>query len=160
GLACLYYFFAVSTPYYAFGNPANAPQDYHGAMVVQDHLGLFFRLLMVITAILGTLFAASYIEERGMPLGEFYVVLALGRLGGMFVAASSDLIMIFLGIELISIATYIMAGFARTDRRSNEAALKYFLLGVLATAILVYGLAWLYGMTGSTNLVQINARVA
>jgi NADH-quinone oxidoreductase subunit N len=68
--------------------------------------------------------------------------------------------MIFLGIELLSIATYIMTGFARTNKLSNEAALKYFLLGVMATAILVYGMAWLYGMTGTTNLVQIAARVS
>jgi NADH-quinone oxidoreductase subunit N len=108
---------------------------------------------------LGTLFAADYIEERGMPLGEFYAVLALLTLGAMLVGASVDLIMIFLGIELMSISTYILTGFARNDKLSNEGALKYFLLGTFATAILVYGMAWLYGMTGTTNLVQIATRV-
>jgi NADH-quinone oxidoreductase subunit N len=158
-LACLYYLYTISGPSYAFGTPQpNAP--YIGAMVVQDGMGLFFRMLAVLTGLLGTLFSANYIEERGMPLGEFYSVLALATLGGMLVGASADLVMIFLGIELLSISTYIMTGFARNNRLSNEAALKYFLLGVMATAILVYGMAWLYGMTGTTNLVQIAARVS
>jgi NADH-quinone oxidoreductase subunit N len=73
-LACLYYLYTISGPSYAFGTPQpNAP--YTGAMVVQDGMGLFFRMLAVLTGLLGTLFAANYIEERGMPLGEFYAVL-------------------------------------------------------------------------------------
>ncbi len=158
-IACVYYMFTISGTSYAFGTPQpGAP--YAGAMVIQDGMGLFFRMLAVLTGLLGTLFSANYIEERGMPLGEYYTVLALATLGGMLVGASGDLIMIFLGIELLSISTYIMTGFARNDKRSNEASLKYFLLGVMATAILVYGMAWLYGMTGSTNLVQISVRVS
>ena len=157
---CLVYFFALNTGQrvYAFGTPA-ADASFLGSMLVQDHLAYFFRILAILTAMLGTLFAADYIEERGMPLGEFYSVLALLTLGAMLVGASVDLIMIFLGIELMSISTYILAGFARNDKLSNEGALKYFLLGTFATAILVYGMAWLYGMTGSTNLVQIATRV-
>src|SRR5205823_4298436 len=100
-----------------------------------------------------------YIEEKGMPLGDFYGVLALGTLGMMVVSVSQDLTGIFVGIELSSIATYIMTGFARQNKLSNEAALKYFLLGTFATAILVYGMAWLYGMTGSTNIPLIATQV-
>src|SRR5215207_3815503 len=159
-VVCLVYFYALSTGQriYAFGTPA-ADAPYLGSMMVQDHLGYFFRILAILTAMLGTLFSADYIEERGMPLGEFYSVLALLTLGAMLVGASVDLIMIFLGIELMSISTYILAGFARNDKLSNEGALKYFLLGTFATAILVYGMAWLYGMTGTTNLVQIAIRM-
>jgi NADH-quinone oxidoreductase subunit N len=161
---CLVYFFALGDGQriYAFGTglPPNPGPEFTGAMLVQDHLAYFFRILAILTAMLGTLFAADYIEERGMPLGEFYAVLALLTLGAMLVGASVDLIMIFLGIELMSISTYILTGFARKDKLSNEGALKYFLLGTFATAILVYGMAWLYGMTGSTNLVQIANRVA
>jgi len=158
-IACVYYMLTINGTSYAFGTPQpGAP--YAGAMVIQDSMGLFFRMLAILTGLLGTLFSANYIEERGMPLGEYYTVLALATLGGMLVGASGDLIMIFLGIELLSISTYIMTGFARNDKRSNEASLKYFLLGVMATAILVYGMAWLYGMTGTTNLAQISVRVS
>src|SRR3954467_3686128 len=158
-VVCLVYFFAIgNTPTYAFGTPTGAA-PYAGAMLVSDHLAYFFRILAIMTALLGTLFAATYVEERGMPQGEFHAVLALLTLGAMLVGASVDLIMIFLGIELMSISTYILVGFARNDKLSNEGSLKYFLLGTFATAILVYGMAWLFGMTGTTNLPQIAHRL-
>jgi NADH-quinone oxidoreductase subunit N len=128
-------------------------------MIVLDKLGLWFRVLALLAAIIGVVFAANYIEEKGMPLGDFYAVLALSTLGMMVVGASQDLTGIFVGIELSSIGTYIMTGFARGNRLSNEAALKYFLLGTFATSILVYGMAWLYGMTGSTNIPLIARQV-
>ena len=72
---------------------------------------------------------------------------------------ANELIMIFIGLEISSIATYILAGYLRDDKRNNEAALKYFLLGSFATAFLLYGIAWIYGVTGTTNLAEIRARL-
>ena len=75
--------------------------------------------------------------------------------GQCIMATANELIMMFIGLEISSIATYIMAGYLRDDKRNNESALKYFLLGSFATAFLLYGVAWIYGITGSTNLVEI-----
>ncbi len=128
-------------------------------MVVQDDVGTFFKMLFIIAAILAVLYSATYIEEFGMPLGEFYALLAMSVVGMMVVASSVDLISIFVGIELSSLCTYILTGWARGDSRSNEASVKYFLLGIFATAILVYGMTWLFGLTGATNLTQISANI-
>ncbi len=147
-VVCVVFFFAQG-----------APSDSFSGMVVLDRLGLWFRILALLSALIGVVFAANYIEEKGMPLGDFYSILAMATLGMMIVGAAHDLTLIFVGIELSSISTYIMTGFARNNKLSNEAALKYFLLGTFATAILVYGMAWLYGMTGTTNIPLIAQQV-
>ncbi len=131
-----------------------------GGMIVMDNLGLFFKIISLATAVIAVLLSTLYIQERGMALGEYYAVLALATLGMMVTSAATDLTTIFVGIELMSISVYILTGFARTDKLSNEAALKYFLLGLFSTSILVYGMAWLYGMTGHTNLRSIGQVVA
>ena len=131
-----------------------------GGMIVIDNLGLFFKIISLGTAIIAVLLSTLVIKERGMALGEYYTILALATLGMMVTSASTDLTTLFVGIELMSISVYILTGFARTDKLSNEAALKYFLLGLFSTAILVYGMAWLYGMTGYTNLRLIGQTVA
>lgn len=130
-----------------------------GRMMVVDNMGLFFRMLALGTAIVAVLLSTQFIRERGMALGEYYAILALGTVGMMITGASTDLTTIFVGIELMSIAVYILTGFNRADKLSNEAAVKYFLLGIFSTAILVYGMAWLYGMTGFTNLRDIGGVV-
>ncbi|HET7093784.1 MAG TPA: NADH-quinone oxidoreductase subunit N, partial [Thermomicrobiales bacterium] len=103
--------------------------------------------------------AASYIDrlEGRMPIGEFYVLLAFSILGALLVAGAGDLVMIFVGIELSSLSTYVLTAFAKRRMTSVEGAMKYFLLGIFATAILLYGMAWIYGATGSTRLDQIAA---
>lgn len=126
-----------------------------GRMVVIDNLGLFFRMLALGTSIVAVLLSTQFIRDRGMALGEYYAVLALCTCGMMVTAGAIDLTAIFVGIELMSIAVYILTGFNRADKLSNEAAVKYFLLGIFSTAILVYGMAWLYGNTGFTNLRDI-----
>jgi NADH-quinone oxidoreductase subunit N len=126
-----------------------------GNMVITDNMGLFFRMLVLGTAIVGTLLSTQFIRDRQMALGEYYAVMALCTVGMMVTAMAVDLTTIFVGIELSSIAVYILTGFNRADKLSNEAAVKYFLLGIFSTAILVYGMAWLYGSTGNTNLRAI-----
>ena len=129
---------------------------YANAMVL-DNFTVFFNTLFLATALLVTLMAPAYLRERALPFGEFYSLLSFAVLGMMFTAASTDLITLFVSIELMVISVYILAGLARREKRSNEACLKYFLLGAFASAILVYGMSWLYGITGQTNLVKIAA---
>ena len=125
-------------------------------MFVRDNFSSFFEILFMITGILIVLITPNYSIKRHIPLGETYAIQAFSVLGMMIVASSGDLMAIFVGIELTSICSYMLTAFARNDRGSAEGALKYFLLGIFATAILVYGMAWAFGMTGTTNLAEIN----
>jgi NADH-quinone oxidoreductase subunit N len=153
----LYYNDWLGSPFLGGNEVFN--QTTFAGMITVDNLGLFFKLLSLATAIITVLFSTKFAEERGMALGEYYAVLALCTLGMMLTSAAVDLTALFVGIELMSISVYILTGFARNDRLSNEAAIKYFLLGIFSTAILVYGMAWLYGSTGHTNLRSIGGVV-
>lgn len=119
-----------------------------------DGLTVFLSLIILSAAILTVLVSASYVDrlEGRMPLGEFYTLLAFSVLGALLTASAGDLVMLFVGIELSSLATYILTAFAKRRATSLEGALKYFLLGIFASAILLYGMAWVYGSAGSTNL--------
>ncbi len=124
-----------------------------------DDLSVFFKVATVIIGILAALFAPGYLVQRRLPLGEFNVIL-LFSLTGMFVLASaSDLITLFIGLELMVMPAYLLAGFHKTDRYSNEGGLKYFLLGSFASAILLFGISWTYGLTGSTRISEIGGLV-
>ena len=120
-----------------------------------DAFSTFFTFLVLAIAAVGTLFAWDYLKRTNLNQGEYYALLLLSTLGMIFMAAANDLIMIFLGLELMSIALYILAGFRKNRFESNEAALKYFLLGAFASGFLLYGIALVYGATGSTNLSDI-----
>ncbi len=128
----------------------------------QDGLTTFLSVVILSAAILTVMISASYVDqlEGRMPLGEFYVLLAFAMLGALVTSAAGDLIMIFVGIELAALATYVLTAFAKRRESSIEGALKYFLLGIFASAILVYGMAWIYGLTGSTNLDAMSAHIA
>ena len=124
-----------------------------------DDLSVFFKVATVVIGILAALFAPSYLAQRNLPLGEFNVIL-LFSLTGMFVlASSSDLITLFIGLELMVMPAYLLAGFHKTDRYSNEGGLKYFLLGSFASAILLFGISWTYGLTHSTRIADIGGLV-
>jgi NADH:ubiquinone oxidoreductase subunit 2 (subunit N) len=120
-----------------------------------DAFSTFFTFLFLTIAAVGVLFSWDYLKRTNLNQGEFYALILLSTLGMIFMAAGNDLIMIFLGLELMSIALYILAGFRKNRFESNEAALKYFLLGAFASGFLLYGIALVYGATGSTNLAQI-----
>jgi NADH-quinone oxidoreductase subunit N len=124
-------------------------------MIVVDGYGVFFRGLVLIVGFLCVLTSFSYLEREHAQSGEYYALILFSLVGQCVLATSSDLIMVFIGLEISSIATYVLAGFLRDDRRNNESALKYFLLGSFATAFLLYGIAWTYGLIGSTNLEEI-----
>jgi NADH-quinone oxidoreductase subunit N len=127
-----------------------------------DGLTVFLTLTILVAAILTVVTSASYVErlEGRMPLGEYYVLVAFATLGATLVAAAGDMVILFIGIELTSLATYVLAAFAVRRTTSLEGALKYFLLGSFASGILLWGMAWIYGATGSTNLSVIGQQLA
>src|SRR6185312_15063437 len=114
------------------------------------------RGLLLVAGFLCVLSSLSYLEREGAQSGEYYALILFSLVGQCILATAGVLIMVFIGLEVSSIATYILAGFLRDDRRNSEAALKYFLLGSFATAFLLYGIAWCCGLTGSTNLDEIH----
>src|SRR3954462_8973748 len=135
-------------------------------MIVLDELRLSFTLIFLIVALLTILIANAWIETEKLPAGEFHSLLMFATSGMMLMASAGDLVIVFLGLEILSIATYVLAGFRRTDVRSNEATLKYFILGSFASAFLLYGIALVYGATatgpdspGTTNIAAIANRL-
>lgn len=129
------------------------------SVVALDRFRLFANWIFLAGAGLTILISFTYVARQRLQVGEFFGLLLLATAGMMFMAGTRDLIVIFLGIEVMSIAAYALTAFNRRDRRSAEAGLKYFLLGAFATAFLLYGIALAYGATGSTNLVEIGAAV-
>src|SRR3954451_6490447 len=124
-------------------------------MITVDGYGTFFRGLVLVVGFLCILISFSYLQRENAQTGEYYALILFSIVGQCVMVTAADLIMVFIGLEISSIATYILAGFLRDDRRNNESALKYFLLGSFATAFLLYGVAWIYGLVGSTNLDEI-----
>jgi len=120
-----------------------------------DRLARFLNAVLLISAILTVLVSNRYLAGIGMNHGEFYALLLSSLIGMMMLAAATNLIMLFLALELMSIPIYALAGFQRRSLRSNESALKYFIVGSFASAILLYGCALLYGATGTTELAKI-----
>jgi len=129
-------------------------------MFVSDGFALFFKIVFLIIAFLTVLISMGYIHREGFELGEYYALILFSTLGMMLMAAGSHLITLFLGLETMSISIYVLAGMMREDRRSVEAALKYFLLGAFATGFLLYGFALIYGATGSLSLKEIASYIA
>ena len=128
-----------------------------GGFYVVDNLSVFFKGVTLLIGALAVLFAPSYLLSRRLPLGEFHAILLFSLIGMMILASSSDLITLFLGLELMTMPSYLLAGFAKTDRYSNEGGLKYFLLGSFASAIVLFGISWTYGLTGTTRISEIGA---
>jgi len=134
--------------------------DSFGRSFVADRFSLYFIFIFLLVAALTILGSVRYLEREHVNYGEFYALILMATVGACFMAASTELIMIFIGLEVSSISTYILAGFKRHDAQSNEASLKYFLLGSFATAFFLYGVAFVYGLTGTTNLIAIHERLA
>jgi NADH-quinone oxidoreductase subunit N len=124
-------------------------------MFVVDNFSVFFQWLFFVIAGVCSIISMRFNERESISRGEYYALLLFACSGMSLMAASADLILTFLGIEILSIATYILAGFKRGDVQSNESSLKYFLLGSFATAFLLYGIALIYGGSGSTSYQTI-----
>jgi NADH-quinone oxidoreductase subunit N len=125
-----------------------------------DHLAIYFDYLFLAGAALAILISVRYLELEREHHGEFYALILFSVVGMMCMASGYDIVLIFIGLELMAISTYVLVGFLRGDRRSNEAALKYLLLGAFSSGIFAYGLSLFYGVSGSTNLYEIGQAVA
>jgi NADH-quinone oxidoreductase subunit N len=117
-----------------------------------DAFALFFKVVFLVAAILTILMSVRYLEVEGASPGEYYFLILCATLGMMVMASGIDLITSFIGLETMAVSFYILAGFIKPNQRSNEAAVKYFLLGAFSLGILLYGMSLLYGLTGTTNL--------
>jgi len=126
-----------------------------GAMIYVDRFGLITQFLIVLATFLTTLFSEPYLRAKRIPFGEFYPLLLWSATGGMLMCATRNLLMIFLGLEVLSISLYVLVGLCRQEEKSEESALKYFLLGAFASGFLLYGIAFVYGATGSLDLAMI-----
>lgn len=123
--------------------------------VVVDRIAIYFFYLFLAATAIAILMSVRYLEIEHESHGEYYALMLLSVVGMMCMAAGFDVVLIFIGLELMAISTYVLVGFLRRDRRSNEAALKYFLLGAFSSGIFAYGLSLFYGLSGSTNLHTI-----
>ncbi len=131
---------------------------FHDAYVV-DALTTFLDILFVVIVAMTIAFAPDYLEERDLPVAEFAAVLIFAMSGAMLIAGSADLLVLFLGLELMVLPGYVMAGYHKSDGYSTEGAIKYFLLGSFSSAILLFGLAFVWGMTGSTNIAEVSRQL-
>ena len=123
----------------------------HGLLAV-DQFALFFKVVFLGAAALTVLMSVGYLEVEGAHPGEYYFLILCSTLGMMIMAGGIDLITIFIGLETMAISFYILVGFIKPNQRSNEAAVKYFLLGAFSLGILLYGMSLMYGLSGTTNL--------
>ena len=120
-----------------------------------DNYALFFNFIFLLSTGLTILISHSYIKREEINHGEYYALLLFSTIGMMLMASGADLLNIYIGLEVMSISIYILTGFKRSKLISNEASLKYFLLGAFATGFLLYGISIIYGTTGTINLKQI-----
>jgi NADH-quinone oxidoreductase subunit N len=132
----------------------NSGSAFQGTIVV-DEFATFFRALVIGVGVLTALASMPYLRREGVAAAEFHALLLYSVAGQCLMASTDELIMVFIGLEISSISSYILVGYLRDDKRANEAALKYFLLGSFATAFFLYGVAWIYGVTGTTFLSDI-----
>ncbi|HEX9017701.1 MAG TPA: NADH-quinone oxidoreductase subunit N [Anaerolineaceae bacterium] len=142
----------------ALGGAHSRPPAFHG-MVVLDGFAVYANVLILGSALLGVALAYDHIRRTGIERGEYYILLLLSTAGMMLMVQAYDMIVIFLALELLSIPLYVLAGFARPRPESEEASLKYFLLGTFASAFVLYGTSLIYGATAHTDLGGIVAAV-
>ncbi|MEW6418868.1 MAG: NADH-quinone oxidoreductase subunit N [Nitrospirota bacterium] len=131
-----------------------------GGMYISDGYSSFFKLIFFINVIISVLISIKYISIEKVNFGEHYCLIITSTLGMMIMASAADLIVLYLGLELMALSTYVLAGFIRHDIKSNEAALKYFLLGAFSSAFLLYGISIIYGLTGTTDIKAIGLYIS
>ena len=134
-------------------------EAFNGSVVVDD-FSIFFNWLFLIAAVIVSVVSYQYLENAGEHHGEYYSLILFAQCGMYFLATGADLVTLFIGLELMALSFYVMVGFLRGEKRSNEAAVKYLLLGAFSSGFLAYGFSLLYGIAGSTRLSDIVAAVA
>ncbi len=126
-------------------------------VIVADNFGLFVTLVLVVVGVLTILFSSPVIERDGLPAGEYYALVLFSIVGMMMMATATDLLVIFIALEILSLSVYVLTGIRRNELAGTEAAFKYFLLGAFSSAFFLYGIAFTYGVTGSTRLPAIGS---
>lgn len=126
-----------------------------GGMFISDSYSSYFKLIFIINLTLTILLSLKYIQRQKIQYGEYYSLLLFATVGMMLMASAGNLIVLYLGLELMALSTYILAGMKRHDIKSNEAAIKYFLLGSFSSAVLLYGVSLIYGLTTTTDIYKI-----
>ncbi|MFO7766653.1 MAG: NADH-quinone oxidoreductase subunit N [Pelovirga sp.] len=124
-----------------------------------DNFAAFFSMICILAAGLTILMSDEYLKRENFPVGEYYPLILFTTAGAMWMVSGTDLITIFLGLEVLSVSLYVLAGFFRDQERCNESGLKYFFLGAFSTGFLLYGMALLYGVSGTTKIYDIGAYV-
>ncbi|MHB1687704.1 MAG: NADH-quinone oxidoreductase subunit N [Ignavibacteriaceae bacterium] len=157
GLAVTFYFVVAqyNTSSFAFTISKNL------GMVIVDPFGNFFKLLIITASVIIILFSvlSNEIKDGAERQGEYYVLIAGMILGMFFMISSADLILIYVSLELVSLSSYVLAGFTKQALRNSEASLKYVIYGGISSGIMLFGISILYGLTGSTNLYEINSLI-
>ncbi|PLY00008.1 MAG: NADH-quinone oxidoreductase subunit N [Desulfuromonas sp.] len=144
----------VITGFVSLSGWNNVQAGFAGSVVL-DNFATFFSLICIAAAILTILMSDDYLKREEFPVAEYYPLILFTTAGAMWMASGTDLMTIFLGLEVLSVSLYVLAGYFRDQTKSNEAGLKYFFLGAFSTGFLLYGVALLYGVTGSTKIQKI-----
>ena len=147
---------ALASLYLVWQHPGVA----YGGLIRADEFSIFVHAIVIVVAILATLGSMQYLENERIQRGEFYALLLFATAGMGVLGSAGELITAFLGLEMSSISSYILAGFRKTSLKSNEASMKYFILGSFATAFFLYGIAMVYGATGTTIMTGIQQALA
>lgn len=153
-LAYISFFGIVATAVLVGAGWGEHIESFSGSVVL-DNFATFFKLIFLLAAGLAVLISDQYMEREGCNYGELYPLILFTVVGMMLMASGTDMMTIFLGLEVMSVALYVLAGFNRNSIKSNEAGLKYFLLGSFSTGFLLYGMALIYGATGTTNINKL-----
>ncbi len=150
----------VATALFFAMTPITDPSTTFAGLYSADRFTQFFKVIFLIGTGLTLLISEKYAKENNINHGEYYSLILFATVGMMFMAGGADLITIFMGVELMSICLYILAGYTRARMASNEASMKYFLLGAFASGFLLYGMGLIYGITGQTKLVKIAGAIS
>ena len=143
--------------YFSAGGGSLTARNGFFDMIVIDSYAVVFKLIFLIGAGLTILLSIKYLDIEDEQRGEYYALILFSVVGMMFMASGIDLLSLFISLELMAISVYILVGFFKRDKRSNEASMKYFLLGAFSSGVLLYGISMIYGLTGTTNLANIAA---
>lgn len=130
--------------------------SFYGSFAL-DELSLYFKIIIVMSSLLTVMISFKYVNEKIRSVGEFYSLLCMATLGAMFISSANEMISLYLGIELLSISSYILCCFNKDNQKSSESSLKYFIVGGLSSAFLLYGFSLLFGLTGTTQFSQLAA---
>ena len=129
-------------------------------VIVADNFGLFVTFVLIIVGVLTIMFSSQIVQRDGLPKGDYYALILFSIVGMIMMAMANDLLVVFIALEILSIAVYVLTGIRRDDPRASEAAFKYFLLGAFSSAFFLYGIAFTYGLAGSTRLDRVGTFLA